>query len=252
MQFDRPLIFVDLDDTLFQTARKMPQDSPRHTATLDVSGQPNGFMNNVQKAFVDWLLLSADVVPVTARSTEVFKRVRLPFCHGAVCSHGGIILQPDGRQDPAWAEKMTAVLTSFQHRLHELVQAILLLGQDMGLSLRSWVVEEGGIGQYVVTKHNGSDDSVLTQVLSQAQTNRLLGNMHVHANGNNLAFLPMGLAKKYAVEEWLHRDRMLNGARPVLGLGDSVTDLGFMKMCDFWATPAKSQLAALVEERCHD
>ncbi len=252
MRSDRPLIFVDLDDTLFQTARKMSQGTPRHTATLDVSGQPNGFMNNVQKTFVDWLLVTADVVPVTARSTEVFERVRLPFNHGAVCSHGGIILQPDGKMDLAWAEQMAVALMTFQDRLHELAQVVLTLGQSMGLSLRSWVVEEAEMGQYVVIKHNGSDDQVLSQVLAEVQTRQLLGEMHVHCNGNNLAFLPEGLAKRHAVEEWLKRDRMLNGERPVLGFGDSITDLGFMQVCDFWATPARSQLAALVEERSHD
>ena len=36
----RPLIFVDLDDTLFQTARKTPADIEKHVATLDISGMP--------------------------------------------------------------------------------------------------------------------------------------------------------------------------------------------------------------------
>ncbi len=42
MVTERPLIFVDLDDTLFQTARKMPEGEPRIVASLDVQGQPNG------------------------------------------------------------------------------------------------------------------------------------------------------------------------------------------------------------------
>lgn len=55
MSSNRPLVFVDLDDTLFQTARKMG-DEPRFAATLDVDGQPNGFMSATQKSFVEWLL----------------------------------------------------------------------------------------------------------------------------------------------------------------------------------------------------
>lgn len=249
---ERPLIFVDLDDTLFQTARKIQPDTPRHAAALDVSGQPNGFMSHVQKAFVDWLLASADVVPVTARSTDVYRRVKLPFAHGAVCSHGGIMLQADGVRDPAWAARMSLRLEPLQTRLHELARTTLTLGQEMGLSLRCWVVEESGLGQYVVTKHNGSDDGVLASVLAEVQSGELLEGMHVHANGNNLAFLPQGLAKRHAVHEWLRRDRALHGERPVLGFGDSITDLGFMQVCDFWATPAGSQLANLVEEQTHD
>lgn len=51
MSSNRPLVFVDLDDTLFQTARKMG-DEPRFAATLDVDGQPNGFMSADRKSVV--------------------------------------------------------------------------------------------------------------------------------------------------------------------------------------------------------
>ena len=71
MSINRPLVFVDLDDTLFQTARKMVEGTPRTIATLDVHRQPNGYMSPVQHSFINWLLASADVVPVTARSAPV-------------------------------------------------------------------------------------------------------------------------------------------------------------------------------------
>jgi len=76
--------------------------------------------------------------------------------------------------------------------------------------------------------------------------------MHIHGNGNNLAFLPNGLAKRLAVQELLRRDIELNGERPVLGFGDSITDLGFMDLCHMWATPARSQLAKAVEGLIHE
>jgi hypothetical protein len=37
----------------------------------------------------------------------------------------------------------------------------------------------------------------------------------------------------------------------VLGFGDSITDLGFMDLCTFWSTPARSQLAAMVKDALH-
>ncbi|WP_421555178.1 trehalose phosphatase [Pseudomonas kitaguniensis] len=251
MSSKRPLILIDLDDTLFQTARKMPEGSARHTATVDVDGQPNGYMSAVQKTFVEWLLASADVVPVTARSVEAYSRVKLPFVAGAVCSHGGVILQPDGTLDPAWHAQMTDVLAAYQARLPALSAATLAIGEELGVSLRGWVVEEQGLLNYVVTKHNESDDSVLQKVLAEVQARGLLEGFHIHGNGNNLAFLPDGLAKRHAVQALLRRDRDVNGERPVLGFGDSVTDLGFMNECNFWATPAHSQLAKVVEAMIH-
>lgn len=252
MSSNRPLVFVDLDDTLFQTARKMVEGAPRTTATLDVHGQPNGYMNPVQHSFVNWLLASADVVPVTARSVEAYSRVKLPFTEGAICSHGGVMLRPDGTLDQDWHGQMAESLWTFQDRLPALSEATLQIGKDMGYSLRGWVVEEEGLRHYVVTKHNESDDAVLSKVLNEVQARGMLEGMHIHANGNNLAFLPKGLAKRLAVQEWLRRDATINGERPVLGFGDSITDLGFMDLCHMWATPARSQLAKAVEEMINE
>ncbi|WP_122501610.1 trehalose phosphatase [Pseudomonas viridiflava] len=248
----RPLIFVDLDDTLFQTARKTPVDIEKHVATLDISGNANGYMTNVQKSFAHWLLAHSDVVPVTARSVEAYSRVKLPFTAGAICSHGGVMLDVMGRVDKDWHEQMKQTLAAYQTRLHELSAATLAIGQDMGVSLRGWVVEEARLFHYVVTKHNENDDSILTRVLAEVQARGLLDDMHVHGNGNNLAFLPNGLAKRYAVQEWLLRDKAVNGERPVLGFGDSITDLGFMDECHWWATPARSQLARMFVGAAHE
>ncbi len=248
----RPLIFVDLDDTLFQTARKTPADIEKHVATLDISGNANGYMTNVQKSFAHWLLAHSDVVPVTARSVEAYSRVKLPFTAGAICSHGGVMLDVVGRVDKDWHEQMKQTLAAYQTRLHELSAATLAIGQDMGVSLRGWVVEETRLFHYVVTKHNENDDSILTRVLAEVQARGLLDDMHVHGNGNNLAFLPNGLAKRYAVQEWLLRDKAVNGERPVLGFGDSITDLGFMDECHWWATPARSQLARMFVGAAHE
>lgn len=252
MQSNRPLALVDLDDTLFQTARKMPEGTPRHTATLDVDGQPNGYMSPVQKSMAEWLLATTDVVPVTARSVEAFSRVRLPFRQGAICSHGGVILGADGKLDQAWQARMSDILAAYQSRLPELSEATLDIGRQLGISLRGWVVEEEGLRHYVVTKHNESSDEVLNAVLAEVQSQGLLEGMHVHANSNNLAFLPQGLSKQAAVQEWLRRDREANGERPLLGFGDSITDLAFMQECHWWVTPTRSQLAKRVEASVHE
>lgn len=243
MPANRPLVFVDLDDTLFQTARKMG-DEPRHTATLDVAGNPNGYMNAVQKHFVEWLLAGAEVVPVTARSVEAYQRVQLPFAHGAICAHGGVILAAGGSLDRDWHALMSSQLAAEQARLPALSETTLAIGAELGYSLRGWVVEEAGLANYVVTKHNEDSDAVLEHVLAEVRARNLLDGLYVHGNGNNLAFLPLALQKREAVREWIRRDRALHGERPMLGFGDSLSDLGFMGECHWWGTPARSQLAA--------
>lgn len=248
MRSNRPLIFVDLDDTLFQTARKMDANAVRFPATVDVEGAPNGFMNSTQKQFIEWLLDSADVVPVTARSVEAYSRVQLPFSHGAVCAHGGVILTPGNEMDQAWNDRMISDLDYVQGRLDHLSATTLQIGEELGISLRGWVVVESGLKHYVVTKHNEKDDGVLTTVLEEVRRRGLLDGLYVHGNGNNLAFLPQGLRKQLAVQEWIKRDLEVNGPRPLLGFGDSVSDLGFMNECHWWATPQRGQLAGRVAE----
>ena len=173
MTINRPLVFVDLDDTLFQTARKMG-DEPRFTATLDVDGQPNGFMSATQKSFVEWLLATADVVPVTARSVEAYQRVQLPFVHGAICAHGGVILNAQGQLDAPWHARMADELALEQTRLHQLSELTLAIGTELGFSLRGWVVEEQGLANYVVTKHNHETDEALLIVLNEVKARGLL------------------------------------------------------------------------------
>lgn len=247
MATNRPLALVDLDDTLFQTARKMPEGIVRHPASFDVNGEVSGYQTDVQKSLIEWLLRTTDVVPVTARSAEAFSRVRLNFTGGAVCSHGGLILNPDRTVNEQWHGVMTNVLAEFHERLPLLCETALQIGTDHGISLRGWVVEEVDQRHYVVVKHNTGADADLTFVLGKLREAGLLDGMHTHSNGNNLALLPAGLSKRVAVEHYLTLDRELHGERPVLGFGDSITDLGFMNLCHFWSTPASSQLAALLK-----
>ena len=93
----KPLIFVDLDDTLFQTHRKQAPTAQHKIATVDKMGQPLSYMHPKHQVLANWLFQSADVVPVTARSVNGLKRVDLSFQHGAVCTHGGTVLDAGSR-----------------------------------------------------------------------------------------------------------------------------------------------------------
>ncbi|HEY4712919.1 MAG TPA: hypothetical protein VIH30_01545, partial [Aquirhabdus sp.] len=95
----RPLALVDLDDTLFQTHNRIKPDPSYQVATTDKDGQPLSYMSPTQWQFVQWLFHSTDVVAITARSVEALSRVQFNFNHGAVCSHGGTILNLDGTVD---------------------------------------------------------------------------------------------------------------------------------------------------------
>ena len=242
----KPLFLMDLDDTLLQTARKMPADMPRQVAALDKHGQPLSFTNPKQQAFIDWLLLCADVVPVTARSVDAFKRVQIPFKQGAICAHGAVILQANGELDKNWHALMQQRLNPYLSLLEDIQKNLVSIGQQLNLHLRTWLVEEQGLACYALAKQSGHHDQVLADVEQKLTQQFDLKDFYIHRNANNLAILPKVLHKQFAVEYWLQQDEKHHGQRPILGFGDSLSDMDFLKVCDWWATPKQGQLAHAV------
>ena len=128
----KPLVFVDLDDTLFQTNRKSAPTDLHKIATTDKSGQPLSYMKPKQQVFVNWLFESTEVIPVTARSVEGLQRVQLPFQSGAVCSHGGTIIDAQQNIDMDWwniqkqaATNLTDLFSELPNILQKIANVIL-------------------------------------------------------------------------------------------------------------------------------
>lgn len=239
----KPILLTDLDDTLFQTARKMREDDPRVPAALGIDGLPISFMDPVQDSFVRWALEHMEVVPVTARSIDVFKRVQIPFRGFAVCTHGAVILDASGEIDEPWQRHMDDALRPYQATLMEHLNHLMHLGEKLNFSLRGWAVEAGAVNAYIVIKSNDSNYDDLQRLI--AAYPEPLDGFYVHRNGNNLAILPDVVSKRAAVAALLQR---LNGhpGRPVMGLGDSLSDFGFMQLCHWWGAPVRSQLTEKV------
>lgn len=246
----KPLFLVDLDDTLFQTPRKMQQQA-KQMATTDKQGQAMSYMSATQWQFVQWLLAYADVVPVTARSVEAYQRVHLPFKHGAICAHGAVILNADNQVDKEWHDYMVTTLAAYTSRLSEIESYLLAMSAKQQHSLRAWIVEEAGMSIYAVAKHNNWHDDILAEAQHKLLQDIDLSDFYCHRNGNNLAIIPKVLNKRYAVEEWLRREHLQDGIRPIIGLGDSISDLGFLQLCDWWGTPQHGQLAQAIITQLH-
>jgi hydroxymethylpyrimidine pyrophosphatase-like HAD family hydrolase len=235
----RPLVMVDLDDTLFQSGRKIEPAERAATAARDRDGRPICYLSRSQQLFVEWLIDNAEVVPVTARSVEAFQRVELPFRHGAICSHGAVILNALGEVDQPWRERMAQQLAGWQPLLHSVAEAIDQIATTDRLPLRHWGVVESDLTIYHVVKQSADNDRLLDLVLDRIVAREEFKPFQIHQNGNNLALMPPPLGKAAAVREWLQRHA---GERPLLAFGDSLTDLPFMQQCHWWATPTGSQI----------
>lgn len=98
---EAPLIlaFADLDDTLFQTLRKLPGHgrAALTPATVNTRGEAHSYCTPAQTALLDLLTAGAvTVIPVTGRDPAAMRRVTLPFRSWRVLDHGLTILTPAG------------------------------------------------------------------------------------------------------------------------------------------------------------
>ena len=237
----KPLVFVDLDDTLFQTHRKQKPTALYNVATTDISGQPLSYTNPKQQVFVNWLMQTTEMVAVTARSVDGFKRVQLPFQHGAICSHGGTILGKDLEVDREWLDLKIQANQELKLVLHE-VESIFhdyAKATDLG-TLRTWTLSENGLEIYAVAKQNDPTTLVLDQLVQQIPQH-LLAHCYIHINGNNLAIIPNHISKQKAVEFFIEKYDP-HHERVILGWGDSLSDAGFLSCCDWFGMPKNSQL----------
>ena len=102
------LLFTDLDDTLFTSARKAAP-TPAHVPLAYLKdGAPISYASPCQQALLAHWQAHATMIPVTARNLDAYRRVRIPFTAHAVINHGGVILLPDGSADPAWLAQSRA------------------------------------------------------------------------------------------------------------------------------------------------
>ena len=237
----KPLVFADLDDTLFQTRRKMNGAAPHRQAAVAANGDPakSSFMSERQAALFDWLSGTTELIPVTARSGDAFARVELPFHSWAIISNGAVILEPDGTPHAPWAARMQDLLPPLAGQMQEILDQGRTAARMHGIDIRSWIVMENGLATYVVFKLN--DISEVSLMGLEALPLHAEGWTR-HFNSETLALIPPGSGKA-AATDYLHNHLNGDRARPSMGFGDSVSDLSYMRGTDILMIPSRSQIA---------
>jgi len=205
----KPLIFVDLDDTLFQTHRKSTPTPLHKIATTDKLGEPLSYMLR------------------------------------AVCSHGGTILGANKQVDQEWLVLQQQATAELEHLLNDLPNALLDYAKPFG-SIRTWTVEENGGKIYTVAKQNDPEPLFLSKIIANLPA-EVLEHCYVHINGNNLAIIPKFVSKQKAVEFFINKYDP-ERERAILGWGDSLSDAGFLACCDWFGMPKNSQLAKFLAQ----
>lgn len=240
------IYLTDLDDTLFRSFQKHPQGEALTRVTTATNGH-HGYMSPVQQGLFAALRATGAVIPVTARSSDAFARVHLDFgTRRAILANGAVILNEEGVAEPEWLAHTAQIGRSVESLLRDMSAVI---NAEFGAAARSWIVEEYGAPVYFCVKMNASDVEQVREGIAAAADLLLsrfdLAGLQQHANGNNLSFTPTGISKRNACRYLI--DSIKDGSRaPLIGIGDSLTDLPFMGLCDFIMTPSGSQVAGLM------
>ncbi|GEM44400.1 HAD hydrolase family protein [Deinococcus cellulosilyticus] len=242
------LIFTDLDDTLFQTERKLhlkqkPQEKAENVV-LEGTGVKPTFMLDHQKRMLDWLK-QGNIIPVTGRDLRAFQAIQVQWGSHAVLNHGATVLvwQEGWKADPEWTQRMNQEARDYREFLHQAMDLLNQAHSDPDLMFHR-IIHEGELPICTVSKVRNLPESALAEVRQQVQEKLGAGKYYIHLNGNNLSFVPDAVRKRHAVE---HLIAKLN-PNLTLGIGDSHTDLEFMQVCDFWMTPTHSQIQKLLEQ----
>lgn len=242
----KKFLFVDLDDTLFQTPGKCAKEEDLRPAAYLKDGGACSFTTARQRAFFELMHREMTLIPATARNRDAFCRVDLPFSSYSIIDYGGVILEPDGAVDAIWLETMQADMKCALAGLKEAMQVIDGYSKSAGLEGRARLIEDYSIPFYIVVKDPGKKAERLEQIEREAVAPWIATggqDFFIHRNGNNLAVLPKTLNKARAVEHLRKRLEAEHGEIMTLGMGDSFSDARFMAACNYAIVPSGSQLA---------
>jgi hydroxymethylpyrimidine pyrophosphatase-like HAD family hydrolase len=240
-------IFLDLDDTLFQTLRKcaLGADDPKLQVRAYLpDGTPNSFATHKQQWLWHWLAKGFKIVPVTGRDFHAFQRVILPFQEEVVLNHGAVILDKQRNINSVWMNGMVQALPEYHEKLLEVWAEVEVYCQRFK-GFKPQLINDFDITWYGVIKHVDRTETTLKMLLDsiiKVHQHILDGSLYWHLNGNNLAVLPKIINKESAVSYLIDSYKQQHPELVTFGAGDSNSDAPFMGLCDYALIPKNTQL----------
>lgn len=246
--------FVDLDDTLFSSMRRHASGTDLEPAASLDNGDIVSYSNSKQRFLRDLLESTSHIIPVTARNIAAYRRVVHTFPGPAILSHGATILDVDGSINRDWQEQMHSQLIKSKGVLHDLMHRIESSCPYLEKQIRSWLVYDDTLPVYAVIKDNERDESRLQRVVQEIAGEWLTEHSEygIHYNGNNVAILSPAVRKENAVAFLMKKIRSKSSNAIFIGVGDSISDEPFMRLCDFYLLLNGTQLSTFLTQAIRD
>lgn len=232
----RTLVASDLDQTLIYSQRsaRLPATELSDLTCVEIyDGAPQSYMTPAAARMLAALPASAMLVPVTTRTVEQLRRVRLPrpgtAPHHAIAANGGVLLV-DGVPDARWSAQVAATLAASAPLDLVAAHVEAVCRPDWTRRIR----RAGGLFCYAVIDRDRLPDGFLDDESAWADGH----GWRVSLQGRKIYWVPRSLTKSAAVREVARR----TGARSVLAAGDSLLDLDLLDCADLAIRPAHGEL----------
>jgi hydroxymethylpyrimidine pyrophosphatase-like HAD family hydrolase len=233
----RTIVFTDLDDTLIQTVRKLPEHALTTLGATDRQGKALTFFTQSQQTLLDlFRQQGAFIIPITGRNTDALNRVHYDFQGFCSVSHGAVVLKNKTTICPHWLNEIDTLLMDWPDLLSACNKEIEQIIKHHKLDARTRVIIDMDIPAYISVKGTVQDLAIIKQ------NNDLGISFRRHENGRNHALLPPYASKKKAVE-YIKKQLGVTVNDLTIGIGDSLSDIEFMKSCQFSMLPSQSQIA---------
>ncbi|GAB2726757.1 hypothetical protein GCM10010442_55460 [Kitasatospora kifunensis] len=248
------LVASDLDRTLIYSRRsaELPPGSPVRLRLVerDADGAPLSHLTDRAAQLLAELAEEAVFVPVTTRTVEQYRRIRLPgpaagggagWCPPyAICANGGRLLVA-GEPDPDWAAVVAQRLAAGGVPLPEVFER-LAGGGGGGSRARAgdaWLLRQRvaeGLFVYAMVDRERLPADWLAELTTWCAER----GWTVSLQGRKLYLVPRALTKSAAVAEVVRRQ---GGRSVVLAAGDSLLDADLLLAADHAWRPGHGELA---------
>lgn len=239
--YKKAILFIDLDDTIFQTKRKNEQGYipvTEHENPKNIS-----YMTKAQDIFTDIFFSYPDleIIPVTARNLEQYNRTFLSKDNriNTFITCFGADIYNKHKIDIFWEEFINSEYLKVNNKLELIYERISKIYDSDKFNLS---ISEN---RYIIAKNKSRDINIfqeqnksLKNEISEILTNEYV----IHSNSNYLSIIPNFIDKSKAIEY------IIDKYNPILtiGAGDSISDYGFMKLCNYKIIPSNSQIERLI------
>ncbi len=244
-------VFTDLDNTIVRHQSRIADNDNNQIQIVgtDESGNQSTVMTKADLEFFQEISHFGTVIPTTGRSMAGYSRLHglvSGFNSWAILNHGATILMPeDSKVDATWLERTKGITARLTNDLLKVYQNLLSLNTVVIENCRHTntirLHQEHGFPLYISVR--ASREMPELHLWQQRQTIALLAHgqndFELLHTGRITSVIPRQLNKKDAVLEVIRR---LGDQIETLGVGDALTDLPFMQVCNFQRTPENSEI----------